>query len=61
MPREVCKARGVGPGDVLDYDIRADRVVVRKLQPIVSVHLPALQETLSEWNSAADAEAYDDL
>lgn len=61
VPQEVRKALGVEPGDVLAYEIEAGRVIVRKLQPIERQFLRALQETLSEWNSPADAEAYDDL
>jgi len=61
VPKEVRKALGAGPGDVLAYEIEGRRITVRKLQPIERAHLRALQETLSEWASPADAEAYDDL
>ena len=61
LPREVRAALALEPGDRVLYEIEGHAVVLRKLTPLDSAYLGALQSTLSEWNSPEDAEAYDDL
>ena len=61
VPREVRKALGVKPGDMLVYRIAKGKVTVARAEPLDRAYLKSLESTLSEWNSKEDAEAYDDL
>lgn len=61
IPKAVRDALALAPGDSLLYRIEGDRVVLRKAPPLDLDYLRGLQETLSEWSSPEDDEAYDDL
>jgi AbrB family looped-hinge helix DNA binding protein len=62
IPREIRAALRVAAGDLLEWEIRADGLAtVRRIQPLDSVYLRAVEGTLTEWNSSADEEAYRDL
>jgi antitoxin PrlF len=61
IPREVRRKLSLRPGDVLVYELDQDEVRVRKHSPIDVAYLRAVQTTLSEWDSPADAAAFDDL
>lgn len=62
VPVEVRKALQVKAGDTLMWDIETDgRIVVRRLEPIDLAYLSAISDTLSEWHSVEDDEAYRDL
>jgi hypothetical protein len=47
--------------DRLDLEPGEDAVRMRKQSPLDLSYLRALQASLSEWDSAEDAAAYDDL
>jgi hypothetical protein len=49
------------PGDSIVFEIHADVVQLRKVEPLDIGYLRAVQTTLSEWESPEDTEAYDDL
>lgn len=51
----------LAPGDTVLYEVKEGEVRLRKLAPIDTGYLRALQSTLSEWNSPEDAAARDDL
>ena len=61
VPKEVRKALGVKPGDMLVYRITKGRVTLSRAEPLDRAYLKAVESTLSEWNSREDAEAYDNL
>ncbi|MGI9077079.1 MAG: AbrB/MazE/SpoVT family DNA-binding domain-containing protein [Gemmatimonadaceae bacterium] len=62
IPREIRDALEVKPGDLIAWEIRdSGRVEVRRVQPADVEYLRAIQETLSEWNSPEDGDAYRDL
>lgn len=62
VPAGIRAALGVGPGDLLAWDVGADGVArVRRVQPLDLEYLRAVEGTLSEWAGAADEEAYRDL
>ena len=61
VPAEVRKALKVGPGDTLAYRIGPDGVVVTRVEPMDMAYLRSLERGLSEWETAEDAAAYDDL
>jgi len=61
VPAEVRKALKAEPGDTLAYRIGPDGVVVTRVEPMDMAYLRSLERGLSEWGSAEDAAAYDDL
>lgn len=61
VPAEVRKALKVGPGDTLAYRVGPDGVVVTRAEPMDFAYLRSLETSLSEWETAEDAAAYDDL
>lgn len=61
IPSAARKALGVEPGDSVVFEIEAGQVIVKKASDVDWNYLQAVSNTLSEWNSAADEEAYSDL
>lgn len=61
LPKNVRDAIGVGPGDVVAYDVAKGAVTLRRLEPIDLAFHAALESTLAEWGSKQDDEAYGDL
>jgi antitoxin PrlF len=61
VPKEVRKALGAKPGDMLVYRIAKGRVTLARAEPLDRAYLKSLETTLSEWDSAEDAKAYDGL
>jgi hypothetical protein len=51
----------VGPGDLIAYELEGDRVRLRKVEPFDAAYHAAVAETLQEWNSPEDEEAFRDL
>ena len=55
-------AAHIREGDMLAFDLDSNnRITIKRIDPTVDVELSALQETLSEWNSPQDEEAWRDL
>ena len=61
IPEPVRKVLHLGSGDVIAFDIEAGGVHVRKARPTDLSFARALEGTMTEWESAADEEAYRDL
>ena len=61
IPKSIREAAGLYAGDVLAFETDGDRVLVRKVAEGHEDHLQALSETLGEWTSAEDEEAWRDL
>lgn len=61
LPEPVLEALNLREGDEIVFEIDQAGVHLRKAQPIDAAFTKALQDTLSEWDSAADNEAYADL
>ena len=62
IPQDIRAALGVGPGDLLAWEVIADGIArVRRVQPLDLDYLRAVEGTLSEWASAADEAAYREL
>lgn len=61
IPPKVRESLGAGPGDSIEYELRADAVVVRRAEPFDRAFHAALSETLTEWSSPEDEEAFRDL
>jgi antitoxin PrlF len=61
IPDPVLEALKLREGDAIVFEIDQAGVHLRKAPPVDKVFTEALQGTLSEWDSAADDEAYADL
>jgi len=61
IPAPVRKLLHLQAGDALAFDIEGHVVQLRKARSIDMSFVKSLEGTLSEWNSAADEEAYRDL
>lgn len=61
LPEPVLEALNLREGDAIVFEIDQADVHLRKAPPFDAAFTKALQDTLSEWDSAADNEAYADL
>ncbi|HEY8098142.1 MAG TPA: AbrB family transcriptional regulator [Methylobacter sp.] len=61
LPEPVLEALNLHEGDAIVFEIDQTGVHLRKALLIDTAFTKALQGTLSEWDSAADDEAYADL
>ena len=62
IPQAVRAALHVVPGDLITCSVDVDgTATVRRVQPLDIDYLRAVEGTLSEWDTAADQEAYRDL
>ena len=62
VPTEVRKHLHLKKQDRIVYELREDgTAVIRKTTPLDLEYLQMLNDTLSEWNSESDEQAYKDL
>ena len=61
IPEPVRKVLHLKAGDAIVFDIENNQIRLRKARPIDFTFAEALEQTLSEWESATDEEAYRDL
>jgi antitoxin PrlF len=61
IPRPVRERLGVGAGDSVAFVVDDDRVWVRRAEPLDREFARALSDTMGEWLSPADEEAYREL
>lgn len=61
IPETVRKALHLSAGDAIAFDIEDNQIRLRKAKPIDLNFAKALQNTLEEWDSPADEEAYREL
>jgi AbrB family looped-hinge helix DNA binding protein len=61
IPQAVREALGIIQGDCVAFEIQSGQVVLKKVAQMDWAYLNAVAETMSEWTSAADEEAYRDL
>ena len=61
IPVEVRTKLGLEPGDVVIYEIEEERAVLRRAEPFDVAFHAALSDTLDEWSSPEDEEAFGDL
>ena len=61
IPKKVRDALGAEPGDTIAYEIQGDLVRLRRVDPFDADFHRALSETLTEWDSPEDEEAFRDL
>ena len=61
LPDQVLEALRLREGDEIVFEIDQTGVHLRKAPPIDTSFTDALKDTLNEWDSVADDEAYADL
>ncbi|MCP5142933.1 MAG: AbrB/MazE/SpoVT family DNA-binding domain-containing protein [Chromatiales bacterium] len=61
IPKTLREALGLHAGDVLSFEAEGDHLVLRKLRDPGDQYLNAVAETLGEWASSEDEEAWRDL
>lgn len=61
IPANIRKKLDLHTGDKIGFEVVKGRVVLKKVAPFDYEHHRALANTLSEWDSAEDDEAYNDL
>lgn len=62
IPKRIKEAAHIQEGDMLAFDLDSNnRIIIRRIEPTIDSELLALQETLSEWSSPEDDEAWRDL
>ncbi|MPZ17272.1 MAG: AbrB/MazE/SpoVT family DNA-binding domain-containing protein [Luteitalea sp.] len=61
IPRAVRETLGVAPGDYIAYELGEGRVSLRRVEPFDLEFHAALSETLDEWSTPEDEEAFRDL
>ena len=61
ISKEVRKELDLGPGDPVEQEVREGLVVLRRLEPFDRAFQAALSETMGEWTTPEDDEAFRDL
>jgi antitoxin PrlF len=61
IPRNVREALGLRRGDTVAYEIRGSAAVIRKRAGFDAAFHKALAQTLDEWTTPEDDEAFRDL
>ena len=58
LPSEVRRAIGARAGDTIAYEVEGKAVSLKRLEPFDAVFHAAVSETLEEWTTQADEEAF---
>ena len=58
LPKTVREALGVKGGDWIDFQVRGDTLAVRRIGPFDHTFHAALSETMCEWTTPEDDEAF---
>jgi antitoxin PrlF len=61
LPTEVLQALGAQAGDTIAYEVEGDVVKLKRVGRFDTAFHEALSNTLDEWSSEADEEAFRDL
>lgn len=61
LPREVRRALGLKPGDRVAYELHDGVVHLARMEAFDAAFHEALSETLDEWTTPADEQAFRDL
>ena len=61
IPKVVRKSLRASPGDWIEYVVQGNEVRLRRVEPFDRAFHEALSDTLTEWTSAEDEEAFRDL
>jgi antitoxin PrlF len=61
IPVNIRKAMGIEPGDLIAYELQGKTVKLKRIEPFDAAYHSAIAETLEEWDSPEDDEAFNDL
>jgi len=61
IPADLRKAIGIEPGDIVAYELQGKSVKLKRVEPFDAAYHAAVAETLEEWKSPEDEEAFNDL
>ena len=61
VPKKVRDAIGVRPGDIVAYELADGIVTLRRVAPLDMAFHAGVEQTLGEWASPEDEEAFDGL
>ncbi len=61
LPKKVRESLHARPGDLIEYEVQDGVVLVRRAGPFARSFHAALSDTLTEWSSPEDEEAFRDL
>ena len=61
LPKKVRESLRASPGDLIEYELQDNVVLVRRADPFDRGFHAALSDTLTEWSSPEDEEAFRDL
>ena len=61
IPREIRVALHLEAGDLVAYDLKDGKAILRRAEPFDAAYHSALSETLEEWGSVDDDKAFRDL
>ena len=61
IPGPIRKMLGLAQGDSVAFSVADGKVILEKLEPMDKDFLRMLDQTLSEWNSPEDDDAFRDL
>lgn len=61
IPKKVREALGLRTGDRVGYEIEDQSVRIVRIEPFDAAFHAAVSETLEEWASPEDEEAFGDL
>jgi len=61
IPKKVRETLRASAGDLIQYEVEGEVVRIRRARPFDSSFHAALSDTLTEWASPEDEEAFRDL
>lgn len=61
IPKGIRQTLGIREGDIICYEVRDGVVTLKRMDPFDAAFHKALSETLDEWNTTEDEEAFRDL
>ena len=61
IPREIRAALHLEAGDLVAYDLKDGKAILRRAEPFDAAYHSALSKTLEEWGSVDDDQAFRDL
>ena len=61
IPVNLRRAIGIEPGDMVAYELQGESIKLKRVEPFDAAYHVAVAETLGEWSSLEDEEAFNDL
>ena len=58
IPKEIRKKLSINSGDYVEFDIKNDNVIIKKISQVDKNFLKLTEQNLQEWNSAEDEKQF---